>query len=188
MRRPRAAVTPLVEGTVRAGDRARVALKVSLPEGLHTQSNKPRDPNLIPTVLTIDAPAGVTISEVVWPPATDFTVAGQDQPLAVFEHEFVLGIELALAPTVAQGPLTIPAHLRYQACDANLCYAPLTDNSQWTLTVGATASADPANAATFKGIKFGSGERYPGTEILSRCCPLSIFRALPEAISARASF
>ena len=35
--------------------------KVSLPEGLHTQSNKPRDPLLIPTELTIDAPAGVTV-------------------------------------------------------------------------------------------------------------------------------
>ena len=31
----------------------RAALRVVLPEGLHTQSNKPRDPLLIPTVLTI---------------------------------------------------------------------------------------------------------------------------------------
>jgi thiol:disulfide interchange protein len=159
MRRPRATVTPLVEGTVRAGDRARVALKVSLPDGLHTQSNKPRDPNLIPTVLTIDPPAGVTVAEIVWPPTSDFTVAGQDQPLAVFEHEFVVGVQLALAPSVAQGPLTIPARLRYQACDANLCYAPLTEQTQWTVTVGATASVDPANAATFKAIKFGTGEK-----------------------------
>src|SRR5436190_6498452 len=149
LRRPRAELKPLAENDgVRAGGPLRLALQVSLPEGLHTQSNKPRDPNLIPTVLTIDAPAGVTVVEIVWPPATDFTVAGQDQPLAVFEHEFVLGIQLAVAPTVAQGPLTIPAHLRYQACDANLCYAPTTAEAQWTLTVGTTASVDPANAAT----------------------------------------
>ena len=43
---------------VRAGAKVRLALKVALPEGLHTQSDKPRDPTLIPTVLTIDAPAG----------------------------------------------------------------------------------------------------------------------------------
>ena len=49
----------------------RLALKVSLPEGLHTQSNKPRDPLLIPTELTIDAPDGVTVKEIVFPPSTD---------------------------------------------------------------------------------------------------------------------
>ena len=60
--RPKADVTPLTEAAgARGGTTARVALKVSLPEGLHTQSNKPRDPLLIPTELTIDAPAGVTV-------------------------------------------------------------------------------------------------------------------------------
>ena len=63
--RPRADVTPLVEGPARPGSRVRAALKVTVPEGLHTQSNKPRDPLLIPTSLTIDAPAGVTVDEIV---------------------------------------------------------------------------------------------------------------------------
>ena len=68
LRRPRAEVAPLAERAgVRAGERIRVALKVSLPEGLHTQSNKPRDPLLIPTELTIDAPATVAVDEIVWP-------------------------------------------------------------------------------------------------------------------------
>ena len=35
------------------------------------------------------APAGVTVSEIVFPPATDLKQIGQEQPLAVFEHEFV---------------------------------------------------------------------------------------------------
>ena len=38
-----------------------------LPDGFHVQSNKPRDPLLIPTELTVDAPAGVTVEEVVFP-------------------------------------------------------------------------------------------------------------------------
>src|SRR5579872_4048428 len=100
-RRPRAEITPVVEHpNVHAGGAARVALKISLPEGLHTQSNKPRDPNLIPTVLTIDAPAGVTVSEIVFPPSTDLKQQGADQPLAVFEQTFAVGVELSLASTV----------------------------------------------------------------------------------------
>src|SRR5262249_57304511 len=89
LRRPRAEIVPLVESTaVRAGTSVRAALQVTLPEGLHTQSNKPRDPTLIPTVLTVDAPAGVTWDEVVFPPPIDLAQVGQDKPLAVFEREF----------------------------------------------------------------------------------------------------
>jgi DsbC/DsbD-like thiol-disulfide interchange protein len=61
IRRPRAEVTPLVEKEAHPGAAVRVALKVSLPEGLHTQSNKPRDENLIPTELSVTPPPGVTV-------------------------------------------------------------------------------------------------------------------------------
>ena len=54
LRGVRADVTPVVEGDgVRAGTEARVALQVALPDGFHVQSNKPRDPNLIPTELQV---------------------------------------------------------------------------------------------------------------------------------------
>ena len=166
IRRPRADVTPLVAAdSVHAGGPVRVALKVSLPEGLHTQSNKPRDENLIPTVLTVDAPAGVTVDEIVWPPAQDLNQIGQDKPLAVFEREFLVGVQLTLASSVAPGDLVVPAHLRYQACDANLCYAPSTADAGWQLkivpaSVATTESSDQAQ--TFASIKFGSGEKPPG--------------------------
>jgi thiol:disulfide interchange protein len=135
---------------------------VSLPEGLHTQSNKPRDPLLIPTELSFEPPAGVTITEIVWPPSTDLNQAGQDKPLAVFEHEFVIGVQLSLAPT-ASGDLSVPARLRYQACDANLCYPPQTEAFAWPIHVlppsAQTPPPDAALAATFAGIAFGRGEK-----------------------------
>jgi len=158
--RPRADVTPLVERSVHAGESARVALRVSLPEGLHTQSNKPRDENLIPTELTIDAPVGVTVKEIAWPPATDLVQAGVNKPLAVFEQTFPIGVELALAPTLPAGDLVVPARLRYQACDANLCYAPATASVTWTIpVVSAGQSAAGTPDPLFATIKFGAGER-----------------------------
>jgi thioredoxin:protein disulfide reductase len=162
--RPRAELTPVVERTTAvAGAKVRLAVAVALPEGLHTQSDKPRDPTLIPTVLTIDAPAGVTVDEIVYPPATDFKVAGLDQPLDVFEHNFAIGVQVALAPGVPAGDLVVPARLRYQACDANLCYPPSNANLRWTLRVVPAASA--ANGPVdpiFATIAFGSGTRPEG--------------------------
>ena len=161
-KRPRAEVTPYVAtSAAHAGAAVRVALKVSLPEGLHTQSNKPRDPNLIPTVLTIDTPAGVTVDEIVFPAPTDLKQTGADQPLAVFEQTFAIGIQLSLAANVPAGNLVVPAHLRYQACDANLCYAPANAEVSWTIpVVAATAAAGgAASDPLFATIKFGTGER-----------------------------
>src|SRR5262249_17568610 len=162
--RPRADVTPLTERAAHPGEGARVALKVSLPDGLHTQSNKPRDETLIPTELTIDAPACVTLKEIVWPPATDLNQGGADKPLAVFEQTFAIGVELALASSVPTGDLVVPARLRYQACDANLCYPPANADVKWTIPVVAAGqttagSSDPV----FATIRFGTGEKLGAT-------------------------
>jgi thioredoxin:protein disulfide reductase len=160
IRRPRAEVTPLVEHeSVAAGAPLRAALKVALPEGLHTQSNKPRDPLLIPTELTIDAPATITVDEIVWPPSTDFVVAGQDKPLAVFEHEFAIGVALKVAANAPAGDITVPVKLRYQACDATICYAPATAQSQWTVKTGTAGARQHADV--FDKIRFGTGEKPP---------------------------
>jgi thiol:disulfide interchange protein len=145
---------------VRPGEAARVALRVSLPEGLHTQSNKPRDETLIPTELTAELPPGVTIKEIVWPPSTDLNSAGSEKPLAVFEQTFAIGVELALPRLLPAGDLVVPVRLRYQACDSNLCYPPATANVQWTLHLLSPdnkleSSSDPL----FATIKFGTGEK-----------------------------
>jgi thioredoxin:protein disulfide reductase len=160
--RPKAEVFPLVEGPARAGSTARLALKVSVPEGLHTQSNKPRDPLLIPTTLRVEESPGVTVEEIVWPPAIDLKQVTGDTPLAVFEREFLIGVKLSLAQTVAPGDLRVPGKLRYQACDVNLCYPPATADLEWVVHVvpaNAGARPDPAQARLFSGIPFGTGEK-----------------------------
>ena len=164
IQRPKAAVTPIVERpAATAGSVVRLALKVSLPEGLHTQSNKPLDPTLIPTALTIDAPAGVTVDEIVYPPAIELKQEGLDEPLAVFEREFAVGVQVTLGPDVAAGDLSLPARLRYQACNDMMCFAPATAEFAWAIRVvpagtGIEAAPDPVFAA----IAFGRGERPAG--------------------------
>jgi thiol:disulfide interchange protein len=136
MRRPKADVAPYTAATtVAAGSTTRVALTVKLPEGLHVQSDAPRDPSLIPTVLTVEAPAGVTVRNLIYPNPTDFDQAGAPQPLAVFEHEFVTGAELAVAEDARPGDLVIPGRLRYQACDDKLCFAPQTATFEWKVRI-----------------------------------------------------
>jgi hypothetical protein len=102
IRRPAPAeLTPLLENDgVHAGSTARAALVVRLPDGLHTNSNKPRDPLLIPIVLSVQPSSGITATEIVYPEPQDLRQEGADQPLAVFEREFLIGVQLAVGPDV----------------------------------------------------------------------------------------
>ncbi|HVB37569.1 MAG TPA: cytochrome c biogenesis protein CcdA, partial [Vicinamibacterales bacterium] len=163
LRGVKADLTPIVEASgVHPGTTVRAALDVKLPDGFHVQSNKPRDPSLIPTVLTVTPPAGVTVDEVVFPPAMDLTQQGLDQPLAVFEQNFVIGIRLTLAAGVKPGDLVVPATLRYQACDASMCYVPTTAATHWTLhVVPAGAPVTTGHADVFGAIAFGHGQAAP---------------------------
>jgi thiol:disulfide interchange protein DsbD len=159
LRGVKAEVTPLVEtDAVHSGTNVRLAVKVTLPNGFHVQSNKPRDPLLIATELTVDPPAGLTLAEVVFPPPVDLKQAGVDQPLAVFQQDFAIGVRLAIAPT-ASGELVVPARLRYQACDDTTCFAPTNVTTQWTLRVApAGAPTKPLNRDVIDRIAFGRGE------------------------------
>src|SRR5262245_36190875 len=81
---------------IHAGSSIRLALQVGFPDGVHVQSDRPRDPGLTPTALSIAPAAGIKVSEVVYPPAIDFVLTGIEPPLAVFEQRFVVGIKLTV--------------------------------------------------------------------------------------------
>lgn len=135
-RRPRAELTPTVETTaIRPGTAVQLSLTVTLPRDVHVQSDKPRDPNLIPTVLTFDAPVGVTVESIEYPAPTDLQQAGAAQPLAVFGSEFAIIVKVSVAATLGQGDVILPAVLRYQACNASVCFPPSRATTQWTLEV-----------------------------------------------------
>jgi cytochrome c biogenesis protein CcdA len=126
-----AVTEPVKPGTM---VRARVDVKVS--PGFHVQSDKPRDPSLIPLTLTFDAPPGLTVGKLTFPPPKDFMLKGSDQPLAVFEGAFSIGVEFIVAKDRAAGEVAVPARLRYQACDETTCFRPMTIPLSWTLNVG----------------------------------------------------
>ncbi len=156
----RLTVTPLHEhGTARPGSTIRLALQVPIPPGLHVQSNKPRDPSLIPATLTFDEVPGVTVTELVFPASIDIPLPGFAEPAAVFEGELLVGVSTVLDRTVAPGTLTIPARFRYQACDDSSCFPPTTVPVSWTIEVSPDGGRGISpHADTFRTIAFGTGE------------------------------
>src|SRR5207247_7680419 len=72
---------------------------------------------------------------------------------------FAIGAVLSLPKNQPAGDLVVPAKLRYQACDANLCYPPATADAQWTIHVDPNAAPGAATDAVFATIKWGTGEK-----------------------------
>jgi thiol:disulfide interchange protein DsbD len=133
---PDVAINPLVEtDAVHPGTTAYVALAVTLDPGFHVNSNTPLDEFLIPTVLTLDPPAGISLEALAFPEAILLEQFGAEQPLAVFEEEFLIGAALTLDDTLAPGSYAVPGTLRYQACNDRMCFNPTNAPIQLDVTV-----------------------------------------------------
>ena len=143
----------------RAGATHRAALDARLEprgSGLHVNSNEPLEDFLIPTVLALDPPAGISLDGLAWPAPILLEQEGAEQPLAVFEETFVIGAAFALAPDLAAGEYVVPGTLRYQACDDRMCYIPATAPVEFRLTVAPAghAPAPTRHAGLFEDMTF----------------------------------
>jgi thiol:disulfide interchange protein DsbD len=158
-----AELTPMLEADgAPAGQQVRAALRVLLDESLHTNSNKPLDPLLIPLQLEISPPSGVTVQEIVYPAAKEFRPAFQPEPLSVFERDFTIGVVFAVSPEAPAGDLSVPGVLRYQACNDQMCFRPMNVKTQWTLRIvpaGTSVAPIPIHVERFSAIAFGTGEK-----------------------------
>ena len=130
------ALTTVAEADVtHTGTTYRVAIDARLEPGYHVNSNKPLEDFLIPTVLTLEPPAGIALNALAWPEPIMLEQVGANQPLAVFEEEFVIGATFALGSDLVPGNYTVPGTLRYQACDERMCYIPTTAAVEFQLSV-----------------------------------------------------
>ncbi|MEO7132738.1 MAG: cytochrome c biogenesis protein CcdA, partial [Vicinamibacterales bacterium] len=181
--RPRAEVTPFIEAVpVRPGETVRVAVKVTLPEALHVQSDQPRDPSLIPTVLSATPPEGVTVNAVIYPESSELKQEGLPAPLVVFGHEFVAGMVLAIRADAPDGAYVIPGRFRYQACDDKVCYAPATAQLEWTVRVARNTTGARPHADVFEQLSRGRATSGAGEAAVAP--PASPTASAPSGASA----
>ena len=157
-------VTPrYLTGGAHPGDAFRMAVEVRLDDGYHVNSEAPIDPFLIPTSLVLDPPLGINVRKLAFPEASIFAVVGFGD-LIVFDEEFVIGVELAIADDVEPGEHVVPTVLQYQACDENLCYAPTQEPFEFRVRVlGPTSEPEPrpSDAELFAAMVFDTDPVEP---------------------------
>jgi thiol:disulfide interchange protein len=182
---PPVPVTAIVErSAVHTGSRLRAALRVEIPDHFHIQSNAPRDPSLIPTVLTFMPPPGVTVPEVVFPEPVDFEILGFEGLQAVFEKTVLIGVTIDVDASARLGRITLPGRFGYQGCDDRSCYPPKTLDVSWTFdVVPGSAGLPPAeHRSEFSTIRFGRGAPPPIAPPSSTPVPVTVTAKTPEEV------
>ncbi len=119
-----------------AGNSYPVLLELAIGNGFHINSAKPLEPELIPTTVTFSAsdPA-VTVGRVSFPDPILKKFKFAKDPLSVYEGTVYVAASVSFTEG-AKEPLTITAHLRYQACTDFACMIPVETDITVPLALG----------------------------------------------------
>ena len=108
------------------GGSGEAVVRITIQNGYHVNANPPTFPYLKATTLELKPAAGITVGSIVYPKAQNKKFPFAEEPLAVYEGEIEVKALLKTEKTASVSQQSIPATLRIQACDNEVCYAPGT--------------------------------------------------------------
>jgi hypothetical protein len=111
---------------IKAGQSAPIEVVIEINSGYHINSNRPPDPNLIPTRLRLERLAGVTTTAVVYPKAKMQKFEFSEKPLPVFDGTAILKFNARALASAAAGNHALKGKLAVQACNDQQCLRPVT--------------------------------------------------------------
>jgi DsbC/DsbD-like thiol-disulfide interchange protein len=109
-----------------SGGSAEAIVRVTIQNGYHINGNPPTFSYLKATSLEIPATEGVAVAFVTYPNALEKQFAFSEKALAVYEGVTEIRATLKVDKAAKTGERSVPAQLRIQACDDQVCYPPGT--------------------------------------------------------------
>jgi thioredoxin:protein disulfide reductase len=120
---------------VKKGRTVRATVVMDIPAGLHVQSNKPLDKFLIATKLDIETPSGMKVGPVSYPRALMRKLKFSKSMVAVYEGKAMLRFNVTVPAGYSGGSGDIKGKLRFQACNDESCFPPVTREVKMWLNV-----------------------------------------------------
>jgi hypothetical protein len=120
---------------VKRGRAAQGSIVMEIPSGLHVQSNKPLDKFLVATKLEIEAPQGLRVGPALYPRPVLRNLKFSKGRVAVFEGRPVIRFSVTVPANFSSNSAEIKARLKFQACNDDACFPPLTREVKVWLTV-----------------------------------------------------
>ena len=138
-----------------AGEAAELAVRLTIEDGWHANSNQPTYDYLIPTRVDLDWPPDWPEAGTLrYPPGEMKTFSFAPTAISVYEGEVFVRASLAAPAAAAPGTYPIRANVTYQACDDKMCLPEVNTPATVGLTVGPGGQA--ANPEFFE-VAAGTG-------------------------------
>ena len=112
-------------GTVARGSKARGTVVISVPSGLHINSNRPNSPYAIATSVRVTS-QGARVGGVSYPRGRNRKFAFSENTINVYEGRVPVNFNVTVPQNVRGNSLRVRAVVRYQACTEEVCYPPKT--------------------------------------------------------------
>lgn len=111
------------EGAVKRGSTIKGTVVLSIPEGLHVNSNKPSSEYLIATSVRLSG-AGMKVSKIDYPEGANRKFQFSETELNVYEGEISIPFSVSVLKSFKGKQLSMKALVRFQACTEEVCYPP----------------------------------------------------------------
>jgi len=125
----------LAPDKVKKGRIARASVVMEIPSGLHVQSSKPLDKFLVATKLDIETPSGMQVGPVSYPRPLMRKLKFSKGMVAVYEGRAVIRFNVTVPANYSGGSGDIKGKLRFQACNDESCFPPVTREVKMWLNV-----------------------------------------------------
>jgi len=120
---------------IKKGRRVRATVVMEIPHGLHVQSNKPLDKFLVPTKLDVETPSGMSVGPVSYPRPLMRKLKFSKGNVAVYEGKAMIRFNVTVPANYSGGSGDIKGKLRFQACNDEACFPPVTREVKMWLNV-----------------------------------------------------
>jgi DsbC/DsbD-like thiol-disulfide interchange protein len=121
-------------GAVARGSSARGVITMSIPGGLHVNSNRPSSEYSIPTTVSVTA-RGARIGRISYPRGADRKFGFSETPINVYQGTVRFPFTVSVPANYRGRTISLRAVVRYQACTNEVCYPP--KNKEITFTARA---------------------------------------------------
>lgn len=120
---------------IKKGRTVKATVVMEIPKGLHVQSSKPLDKFLIATKLNVETPSGMQVGPIVYPRAVMRSLKFSKTQVAVYEGRTMIRFPVTVPANYSNGSGEIKGKLRFQACNDDSCFPPVTREVKMWLNV-----------------------------------------------------
>jgi thiol:disulfide interchange protein DsbD len=120
---------------VKKGRVTRATVVMEIPSGLHVQSSKPLDKFLVATKLDIETPSGMQVGPISYPRPVMRKLKFSKGNVAVYEGRALVRFNVTVPANYSGGSGEIKGKLRFQACNDESCFPPVTREVKMWLNI-----------------------------------------------------